>query len=102
MAGKPGQNDGTMEQDEHHNTELGHYNHVCNTWAPAIEKFELTGVGHLRRPKNAMDEGEDVLCCFFTSVGCSEMWRTTGWLGLPWGVGISGAERRERRFRPAL
>jgi hypothetical protein len=49
---------------------LGHRNHVRNTWAPAITKFfELTGVDHLRRPKNAMNEGENVLCCFFTSSG---------------------------------
>lgn len=46
---------------------------------PAIENFELTGVGHLRRPKNAMDEGEDVLCCFFTSGwGCGDDWLAEG------------------------
>jgi len=41
-----------------------------------------TGVGHLRRPKNAMYEGEDVLCCFLRRVWVFRDVATTGWFAL--------------------
>ena len=72
MAGKPGQK--RAEQNEHHNTELGQAIVCAIHGPPRSKKFELTGVGHLRRPKNAMDEGEDVLFCFYVGWRCGDNW----------------------------
>ena len=82
---------------------LGHRNHVRNTWAPTIKDLNSrvwTTCGDRRMPWMKAR-----MCCaaFLRRVGLFRDVADDGQMaGLPWGVGISGAKRRERRFRPAL